>query len=104
MKTSRLLALLLAVASFPNALSAQAPAKGAISDADALARAKALLAATPLIDGHNDLPWAIRESKTAPRDVDAYDLRKPTPHQTDIARMRAGKLADSSGPSTSLVR
>ena len=30
------------------------------------------------IDGHNDLPWAIRESRTAPRDVDAYDLRKHT--------------------------
>jgi membrane dipeptidase len=26
------------------------------------------------------------------RDVDAYDLRKKTPHQTDLARIRAGKL------------
>jgi membrane dipeptidase len=58
----------------------------------ALAHAKALLSTTPLIDGHNDLPWAIRENKAAPMDVEAYDLRKTTPHQTDIARMRAGKL------------
>jgi len=59
---------------------------------DALAHAIELLKTTPLVDGHNDLPWAIRESKTAPRDVDAYDLRKRTPHQTDIARMRAGHV------------
>ncbi|MCC7053253.1 MAG: dipeptidase [Gemmatimonadaceae bacterium] len=60
--------------------------------ADPLAHAKALLATTPLIDGHNDLPWAIRESRTAPSDVEAYDLRRRTPHQTDLARMKAGKL------------
>ncbi len=72
-------------------LRAQAAPK-AMSPEAALAHAKALLASTPLVDGHNDLPWAIRESRTNPRDVDAYDLRKHTPHQTDIARMRAGKL------------
>ncbi len=66
--------------------SAQRPA------ADPLAHAKALLATTPLVDGHNDLPWAIRESKSAPRDIEAYDLRKRTPHQTDLARMKAGHL------------
>ena len=47
-----------------------------------LAHARKLLRSTPLIDGHNDLPWAIRESKTAPRDVKAYDLRAQT-HGTD---------------------
>ena len=57
-----------------------------------LAHARELLATSPVVDGHNDLPWVIRESKTAPLDVDAYDLRKKTPHQTDIARMRAGHL------------
>jgi membrane dipeptidase len=84
MRTLKTLTLFAAVAT----LGAQAPAA---PDA-ALAHARALLASTPLVDGHNDLPWAIRESRTAPRDVDAYDLRKRTPHQTDIARMRAGKL------------
>ncbi len=68
------------------AASAQRPAS------DPLAHAKALLATTPLVDGHNDLPWAIRESKSAPRDIEAYDLRKRTPHQTDLARMKAGHL------------
>ena len=72
-------------------LNAQPAAKPPTTDA-ALAHARTLLASTVLVDGHNDLPWAIRESKVAPRDVDAYDLRKKTPHQTDIARMRAGLL------------
>ena len=81
-----LAALLLALAGGP--LGAQQPA----ASAAALAHARALLATTPLVDGHNDLPWTIRENKSAPRDVGAYDLRKPTPHQTDIARLRAGKV------------
>jgi membrane dipeptidase len=60
----------------------------------AAARAHALqiLAATPLVDGHNDLPWVIREEPGMERDVDAYDLRRKTPHQTDLARIRAGRL------------
>src|SRR6188508_2356146 len=67
----------LAGAGEPAALSAQ--------DDPALARARRLLAATPLIDGHNDLVWEIRTSPTAPRDVAAYDLRTTTPGQTDLA-------------------
>jgi membrane dipeptidase len=58
-----------------------------------LDRARRILATTPLIDGHNDLPWAIRESKTAPRDVDAYDLRRHTPGHTDLERLRAGMVS-----------
>ncbi len=58
----------------------------------ARAHAVELLSTTPLIDGHNDLPWAIREEPGMERDVDAYDLRKKTPHQTDLARIRSGKL------------
>jgi membrane dipeptidase len=58
----------------------------------ARAHAVELLSTTPLVDGHNDLPWAIREQKGMERDVDAYDLRKRTPHQTDLARIRAGRL------------
>ncbi len=59
----------------------------------ALTHAKALLTRMPLVDGHNDLPWEIRESKTAPMDVEAYDLRKRTPDETDLARLKAGKLS-----------
>ena len=56
----------------------------------ALTHARKLLQSTILVDGHNDLPWAIRESKTAPGDVKAYDLRKPTPGTTDLARLKRG--------------
>jgi len=58
-----------------------------------LDRARRILSTTPLIDGHNDLPWAIRESKTAPRDVDAYDLRGHTAGHTDLDRLRAGMVS-----------
>ncbi len=76
----------------PLADRAAAQSSGASADA-ALEHARKLLRSTPLIDGHNDLPWAIRESKTAPRDVRAYDLRRTTPGQTDLARLTAGGLA-----------
>jgi membrane dipeptidase len=54
--------------------------------------ARRVLATTPLVDGHNDLPWAIRNADDAPMDVGAYDLRVRTPGHTDIARLRAGML------------
>ena len=57
-----------------------------------LEKAKRVLRATPLVDGHNDLPWAIRESKSAPRNVEAYDLRKRTAGHTDLARLKAGMV------------
>jgi membrane dipeptidase len=58
-----------------------------------LDRARRILATTPLIDGHNDLPWAIRESRTAPMDVEAYDLRRHTPGHTDLDRLGAGMVS-----------
>ena len=57
---------------------------------DALEHARAVLARHPVVDGHNDLPWAIRESTTAPRDVVAYDLRRRTAGATDLERLRQG--------------
>ena len=60
------------------------------ADVDPLARIRALLASHPVIDGHNDLPWAIRESTAAPRDVLAYDLRRRTTGNTDLERLRQG--------------
>jgi membrane dipeptidase len=57
-----------------------------------LARATAVLARTPLIDGHNDLPWAIREYAEAPHDVLAYDITRRAPGHTDIARLREGMV------------
>jgi membrane dipeptidase len=58
----------------------------------ALEQARLLLESVPLIDGHNDLPWEIRESKPAPRDVTAYDLRRPSPKHTDLARLSEGRV------------
>ncbi|MFQ5528740.1 MAG: dipeptidase [Gemmatimonadota bacterium] len=52
-------------------------------------RARDILARHPVFDGHNDLAWAIRRAE-APLDVDAYDLRQPTPGHTDLERLRAG--------------
>lgn len=57
-----------------------------------MATARRVLSGTPLFDGHNDLPWAIREFESAPHDVAAYDLRTRTPGHTDIPRLREGML------------
>ncbi len=57
-----------------------------------MAKARRVLRAVPLVDGHNDLPWAIRNFTQAPRDVEAYDLRKTTSGHTDYARLRKGMV------------
>jgi membrane dipeptidase len=54
--------------------------------------ARRVLTTTPLVDGHNDLPWAIRDYEAAPHDVVAYDLRTRTPGHTDIPRLRQGMV------------
>ena len=57
-----------------------------------LEKALRVLATTPLVDGHNDLPWAIRNSEAGPHDVEVpeHDLRKETSFHTDLERLRAG--------------
>ena len=67
------------------------PAVAQTSDR-ALERARKLLESSPLIDGHNDLAWEIREAKGAPRDVAAYNLRARSPKHTDLARLAEGKV------------
>jgi membrane dipeptidase len=64
--------------------------QGAQPSDPALAHARKLLQRTLLIDGHNDLPWAIRESEQAAGRVELYDLRGVASGHTDIARLRAG--------------
>jgi membrane dipeptidase len=64
------------------------------------ARAQRVLAGTPLIDGHNDLPWEIRSRFKG--DLTAVDLKSDTARlpfpadaaalMTDIPRLRAGKV------------
>ena len=52
-------------------------------------RARALLAAHPIIDGHNDLAWAVREH--AGYDLGAYPLDvEQSATDTDLVRLRAG--------------
>jgi len=66
------------------ALTTQQP-----NDAALLDHARELLKQTPLIDGHNDYPWALREK--AHRNFENLDIAKPQPAiMTDIPRLRAG--------------
>jgi membrane dipeptidase len=63
-------------------------------------RVERILAQTPLIDGHNDLPWEIRSRFAG--DLDKVDLSRSTlglpapegspPLMTDIPRLRAGHV------------
>lgn len=75
------------------AILALAIAGTAHADA-ALEHAKKVLDEAILFDGHNDLPWAIREHEVAQGDLAKYDLvtRAPEKGQTDIPRLRAGKV------------
>lgn len=88
MKKSAALALLLALAA-PSLAFAQAPTRAE------LARVDRILRATPLIDGHNDLPWAIKSDHG--NDLANVDLSSDTrtltpPLHTDIPRLRQGRL------------
>ena len=90
-----------AAAAFALALSAQAkaPPKAAPA-ADPATRVARVLERTPLIDGHNDLPWEIRTRFGG--DFSKIDLTKDTSKlaihggdtglMTDIPRMRAGHM------------
>jgi membrane dipeptidase len=79
------------------ALWLAAPALAADADAQRIAR---VLAQTPLIDGHNDLPWEIRTRFAS--DLGKVDLSRSTlslpapagspPLMTDIPRLKAGHV------------
>lgn len=64
------------------------------SSSDYWTRVKHVLRATPLIDGHNDWPEALRNQERGGRwSVDLRDLdRRPQPYNTDIARLRRGMV------------
>ncbi len=56
---------------------------------DAIAAARTLLDRHPLIDGHNDLPWALREAGSL--DPAKTDISAPVEFtHTDLPRLRAG--------------
>src|SRR6478672_10349670 len=79
---TRIALLILLVAS---AGLSQAPSP----DAALLERARAIHKRSPLIDGHNDYPWELREKGAS--DLARLDIAKPQPSlMTDIPRLRAG--------------
>jgi len=87
-KTAELLVACVAL----TAASARAQdSAGRPSHADSALALRALRAA-PIIDGHNDLPWRVREDSAHPRDVDGYDLRHRTPGMTDLDRLKRGMV------------
>ena len=57
---------------------------------DALDRARSVLENAPVVDGHNDLPWVIREKFGG--DVENYDISAYAQFDTDIPRMREGRV------------
>jgi membrane dipeptidase len=83
-------AALAALLLFTPPAAAQTPAN--LSAEAALERARRLLDVHPIFDGHNDLPWAIRNAADRPMDVAAYDLRRRTPGHTDLERLAAGRV------------
>jgi membrane dipeptidase len=88
----------LILAAMPQIASAQA----VIPTPQERARIDRILRATPLIDGHNDLPWEIRERYDS--DLSRFDLNADLSHvtapkpadapflMTDIPRLRRGGL------------
>jgi membrane dipeptidase len=84
-------ALITCLAFAGSALGAQTSKATAKAD-PYMARALRVLGVAPVMDGHNDLPWRIREDTLTPHDVEAYDLRKRVPGHTDLERMKAGHL------------
>lgn len=66
------------------------PTPAASAASDHLGRARELLAAHPVVDGHNDLPWALRQHVRYDLDrLDIADDQRGRLH-TDIPRLRAG--------------
>jgi membrane dipeptidase len=59
---------------------------------EVLKHANEFLRSNILIDGHNDLPWVIREKSGPLGDIEAYDIRNRTPGDTDIPKMREGNV------------
>ena len=52
-----------------------------------------ILKRTPLIDGHNDLPWALREDhKQSVEGLESGTDGREPPLMTDMERMRAGRV------------
>jgi membrane dipeptidase len=92
--TTKLLALSMLLFAVPASLFATP------SDADLRDRVAKILTKTPLIDGHNDLPWEIRarfRGRLSTFDLKSDTSKLPVPAgeaalMTDIPRLRAGMV------------
>ena len=99
LRARRPAALLLAAALIASAVAARAWAADAAGP-DYRARVLRVLEQTPLIDGHNDLAWEIRDrykSRLAAIDLKSDTSKLPVqpdmaPLMTDIVRLRAGHV------------
>ena len=76
-----------AIALFPAAATAQP------IEPKAQARIDRILKRTPLIDGHNDLPWALRQDHGQNvQGLESGTERREKPLMTDMQRLRAGRV------------
>ena len=72
-------------------LLAQEATPPASADTTALVHAREVMRTIPLIDGHNDLPFELREQVAG--NLDSLDIASPQDSlMTDIARLRAGQV------------
>ena len=75
------------------ALFAAAPAAAQPIDAKMQARIDRILKKTPMIDGHNDLPWALRQDHGQNvAGLESSTDQRAKPLMTDMARLRAGRV------------
>jgi membrane dipeptidase len=90
----RFFPLLLAAASLiPVSAMAQSSAQSEPIDPKVSQRIDRLLKRTPLIDGHNDLPWALREDfGSKVEGLESGTNTRTPPLMTDMARLRAGRV------------
>ena len=76
-----------------SALLLALPATAQTIDPATARRIDRILGKTPLIDGHNDLPWALREDFALRVDgLQSGGANRTPPLMTDMARLRAGRV------------
>lgn len=81
----------MALAALALTLTTLTTIRAAQSDSGLSQRAAAILSRSPLIDGHNDLPWEMRVRVAY--DASKLDIRQSQPQlETDIPRLRAGHV------------
>ena len=74
-------------------LAVSTPASAQPIDPGVQKRIDRILKRTPLIDGHNDLPWALRDDfGSSVEDLQSGTAARTPPLMTDFARLRAGRI------------